>query len=462
MSDLSPLGRQFGTMEDAVSAFGPLPLPGEIVVKAEFPEKLAFLFQPARYKGAWGGRGSAKSWSFARALIIRASEEPIKVLCVREMQNSMEESVHALLKFMISAMGMDHLFVIEKMHIYSTAGAIFSFEGIARNAAKIKSYEGIDICWCEEAAKITRTSWNVLIPTIRKPGSEIWLTWNPELEDDETHKRFILHPPKEAIIVNVNWQDNPWFPEVLRLEMEDLKERDFDEYLHVWEGHCKSNLQGAVYAKELRNAKLENRICKVNYEPGVPVDLWFDLGRRDTTCIWFMQRVGMQCRVIDFMEDSQEHIEYYLRAIQKKEYVFGTFYLPHDAKAKTIGAKASVESQVRSNGLRRVQIVPKLSIEDGIDAGRRFWANAYVDQDKCAEGLNHLARYRYSIKDGVLSTDPLHDEHSNAADAWRYMAVTAKPKVRKPKDETGEGEYGSSSRNPWDATIGAGLGWLSR
>ncbi len=405
-----------------------------------------------RYKVFYGGRASGKSWSIARALILRAIQEPIQVLCVRELQTSIEESVHRLLELQIYAMGVAEHFKIENRHIYSSAGAVFSFEGIARNVNKIKSMEGVDICWVEEAAKVSRNSWNVLIPTIRKEGSEIWISMNPELDTDEAYLRFIKSPPANAFSVSVNWQDNPWFNIVNQTEMEQLRERDFDEYLHVWEGHCRANLQGAVYAKELRNALSDGRICKVPYSKEAPVDTFWDLGRRDMTSIWFAQRVGMEYRVIDFFEDSQEDITYYIRALQGKPYVYGVDYLPHDAKAKTIGTKRSVEEQMKAAN-RKVRIVPKLSIEDGHNAARTLFPSLFIDEVKCAEGLQHLRRYRYDVNnEGTLSVNPVHDEHSHAADAFRYMGVALRPPKEKKKLNlwSGEDDWGSSP----------GLGWM--
>lgn len=401
-----------------------------------FPEKLQFLFQPARYKVAYGGRGSSKSWSFARALLLLGIQRPLKVLCARELQNSIEESVHSLLKQQIVELGLEGYYIVEKKHIYGPGGTVFFFEGIARNINRIRSIEGIDICWVEEAHKVSHQSWAVLIPTIRKTGSEIWITFNPELEDDPTYQRFIKSKPIDSIVVPVNWQDNPWFPEVLRREMEDLKARDYDEYLHVYEGHCLVNLKGAVFAKELRRAREENRITQVPYDRGTPVDLYFDLGRRDMTSAWGMQRVAMQRRVLFFYEDNGEHISYHLKELDKLPYIYDTFYLPHDAATKTVGAKYTVEQQVRDGGKRKVRIIkaPRRKF-DGINASRTIFDTLWFDEQKCSAGLLHLSRYRYDVSEGgVYSPDPVHDEHSHAADALQTMALSLRPPKEKPKD----------------------------
>ena len=184
----------------------------------DFPYKLQFLFESMRYKCAWGGRGSSKSWSFARALLVLGVKQPTRVLCAREFQNSISQSVHKLLSDQIIDLRLESFYEITQNTIRGQNGTEFAFVGLKNNVANIKSYEGVDICWVEEAQSVSKTSWNVLIPTIRKEQSEIWVTFNPELETDETYQRFVVSPPENCLSVKVNWQDNPWFPDTLKLE----------------------------------------------------------------------------------------------------------------------------------------------------------------------------------------------------------------------------------------------------
>ena len=230
----------------------------------EWPEKLQCLFWPkvndlpVRYRVLYGGRGGAKSWGIARALVILAAKRTLRILCARELQNSIRDSVHKVLCDQIDLLGLGGFYQIEQARIFCpSTGSEISFEGIRNNVTKIKSYEGVDICWVEEANKVTKNSWEVLIPTIRKEGSEIWASFNPELESDDTYQRFVLSPPKNAIVQKISWRDNPWFPQVLKQEMLDLKAKDRDAYLHVWEGECRKSLEGAVYAEELRDCAEE-------------------------------------------------------------------------------------------------------------------------------------------------------------------------------------------------------------
>jgi len=189
------------------------------VLQAEFPEKLRCLFEPSRYKILYGGRGAAKSWGVARALLIKAAGNPLRVLGAREVQRTIADSVHRLIADQIALLGLIDLYTITDNEIRCVNGSVFFFAGLRhQDIGKIKSYEGVDIVWCEEAQTISKKSWDVLIPTIRKEGSEIWATFNPELDTDETYTRFVVRPPLDAQVVKINWNDNPWFPEVLDRE----------------------------------------------------------------------------------------------------------------------------------------------------------------------------------------------------------------------------------------------------
>ena len=237
----------------------------DALAKAEFPVKFQGLFKPSRYKVYYGGRGGAKSWCIARALLLMGGKRAIRVLCAREYQNSISQSVHKLLSDQIYALGIESFYEITQTSIRGANGTEFSFAGLKNNIANIKSFEGVDYCWVEEAQTVSKTSWDILIPTIRKEGSEIWICFNPELETDETYQRFVVNPPENAVVQKVNWSDNPWFPEVLRLEKDALKMRDTQAYNTVWEGICRQTVDGAIFAKEMTLADLEGRITKVPY-----------------------------------------------------------------------------------------------------------------------------------------------------------------------------------------------------
>lgn len=390
----------------------------------QFPEKLAFLFEPARYKVAYGGRGGAKSWGFADALLLQAAQKPLRILCAREIQKSIDESVHQLLRDRIEALNLSGFYEVQKTGIFGRNGSQFMFAGLRHNVNNIKSKEGIDIVWVEEAQTVSRNSWGTLIPTIRKEGSEIWISFNPELDTDETYVRFVKSPPPGAVVVKVNWSDNPWFPDVLRAEKDHLRLTDPDAYLTIWEGHCRQTLDGAIYAREIRAATEEGRICKVPYDRAKPVEVFVDLGWSDATSLWFIQRVGMEVRVLRFIQDRHRPWSDYLNLIQQSNYVVGTLWLPHDAASGQLATGKSIEEMSRG-AFKSVRIVPKLPVAQGINAARELFPALWFDDEGCAEGLQYLRRYRYDVDDetGQFSRQPLHDENSHAADALRYAAV---------------------------------------
>lgn len=396
-------------------------------IEPEFPDKLRCLFGPARYKVLYGGRGGAKSWGIARALLIIGAGRKIRVLCAREIQSSIKDSVHKLLSDQIASLGLSSFYEIQQSAVIGKNGTEFAFVGLRHNVDQIKSFEGIDICWVEEAQTVSKGSWDTLIPTIRKDGSEIWISFNPEFEQDETNQRFVVKPPANAVVKKLTWRDNPWFPKVLRAEKDALRDRDPDAYLHVWEGGYKRVLEGAVYAKELRAAETDDRITKVPYERLKPVDTFWDLGKRDATSIWFAQVVGFEYRVIDFYENRGYGIDHYLKILQEKPYLYGRDYLPHDANMTLVGQPRSIKQQMQDKG-RKVDIVPKLSKADGINAARTIFPNCYFDAEKCAEGLHALRHYKYEVdqETGLFSKEPAHDWSSHAADAFRYMGVSIK------------------------------------
>lgn len=406
---------------------------------AKFPAKLDFLFEPARYKVLRGGRGGAKSWGIARALLILGGRKPLRIACCREIQKSIADSVHQLLKDQITALELDHFYRVTDTYIEGLNGTIFTFHGLKHNVQNIKSLEGADICWVEEAQIVSKSSWNVLVPTIRKDGSEIWVSFNPELESDETYRRFVTKHPTGAVVREINWRDNPWFPAVLRQEMEDLKRDDEDEYLHVWEGKCLITLAGAVYAKEIRSALLESRITKVPYDPSFPVHVIFDLGRSDLTAMWFVQIIGYEFRFVDYYENSGFAFGHYLKVLSEKPYHWGTWWLPHDADHDVIAAEKNVRQQAQA-AHRDVQIVPHLgtgAVAEGINMVRTIFPRCVFDEERCADGLHALKHYVYKVDEstGQRSKEPLHNWASHGSDALRYVAVSVKQPVKKlPRD----------------------------
>ena len=397
------------------------------ISQAEFPEKLECLFQPTskRYRVLWGGRGGAKSWGVSRALLIKAAERPLRILCAREYQTSIKDSVHKLLSDQIDALGLNGFYEITQNTIRGKNGSEFNFAGLKNNIANIKSFEGIDICWVEEAALVSRLSWNILLPTIRKEESELWISFNPELETDETYQRFVLHPPDNAIVQKINWSDNPWLPETLRIEKDALLARDVEQYNTVWEGLCRQTVEGAIFAREIQMADLDGRITKVVYDPTKPVHTVWDLGWSDATAIWFLQFIGGENHLIKYIEGNQRTVTSWLAELQTFGYVYDTMWLPHDAENKTLaGNGRSIEEIVRSSGYK-TRIIDKTPIVDSINAARTIFGNCWFDRDNCHQGLQCLRHYRYEVDANTkqFSKTPLHDHYSHGADAFRYIGL---------------------------------------
>jgi len=217
-------------------------------VNIDITKKFKPFMKPTRYKIAYGGRGSGKSWSIAQLLVAAAWKNPVRILCAREIQRSIQDSVLQLLSDTIVRMELQEYFDVQRTQILGTNGSRFLFEGLRSNITKIKSMEGLDIVWIEEAESVTYTSWETLIPTIRKAGSEIWCSFNPNDEMDDTYIRFVENPPEDAYSVKVNYNDNPFFPKELERERIALKAKNEDLYNHVWEGEVLSNRDGAYFA----------------------------------------------------------------------------------------------------------------------------------------------------------------------------------------------------------------------
>jgi len=409
---------------------------------AEFPEKLQFLFEPHRYKVAKGGRAGVKSWNFARALLLICAQpsllwpgrtEAPRILCARETQKSIGESVHHLLEEQIGLLGLGKFYEVQQSVILCKNGGQFAFAGIRQNVANIKSFEGFDIVWVEEAQRVSKNSWNVLIPTIRKEGSEIWVSFNPELESDETFQRFVVAPPTNAVVVHTTFRDNPWLSEVIKQEIEDCRRRSDDDYQHVYEGHCKQVVEGAIYKKEVLAAEKNGQFTRVPYDPTHPVNTFWDLGFGDNTSIWFEQSIGFEFRFIDHLSGSLQALSYYLKAMQERGYTYGLHYLPWDGAAKELGTGRSIQEQIQAvYGKENVRCAKKLAVTDGIEAVRAIFPKCYFEREKCADGLQSLRHYRYAYDENLrtFKREPLHDWASHDADALRTAAVAVKEEAR--------------------------------
>lgn len=392
--------------------------------EVRIPEAFRFLFDASRYKVAHGGRGSGKSWQFARALLIQGAQQPLRILCAREVQKSIADSVHKLLGDQIEAMGLDAFYSITETAIRGANGTEFAFAGLRQQSVtNIKSFEGVDRCWVEEAQTVSDRSWSILTPTIRKPGSEIWVTFNPELDSDATYRRFIESPPTGSVVRKVNFDANPWFPPELEDERQDTLRRDPDAYANIWLGEPKTVVDGAIYGKEIIALHESGRVRDVPYDPLLKVHTFWDLGWNDSTAIILAQRTASEVRIIDYIEDSHKRLDEYVSMLAERRWNWGDDYVPHDAKAKNYQTGKTTEEALQALG-RNPMPVPNIAVEQGIQAARMMFGRVYMDRTRTAPLLNSLKRYRRHIPVSTgTPTQPVHDESSHGADAFRYMAL---------------------------------------
>lgn len=397
-------------------------------IEAWFPRKAEFLFRPQRYKVIHGGRGGGKSWSVARALLIQAIERPLRILCTREVQKSIKQSVHQLLRDQIEALGLTHLYEVLDAEIRGKNGTLFMFAGLSDLTAEaLKSYEGVDICWCEEGHSISRRSWQILTPTIRKQGSEIWVTFNPDLDTDETYVRFVKSPPPDCTTVELNWSDNARFPDTLNRErIEAQAKLPEHEYAWIWEGKCRPSVDGAIYANEM--AKFGGRLTLVPHDPTLKTHAIWDMGFNDAMAITLAQRVAGEVRVIAYLEGNQRTLASYseeLRELRLDGFKpnWGTMWLPHDAFAVKHQTGRSDAKVMESLGWT-VRQTPNIPVEQGINRAREMLPRTYIHKERAARLVECLKRYRRAINRVTRAAgDPVHDEWSHGSDTVRYLAV---------------------------------------
>jgi phage terminase large subunit len=376
-----------------------------------FPKKLSFLFKPARYKVAFGGRGSGKSWGFARALLIQAQQRPLRILCARELQLSITESVHRLLSNQIEAMRLSAYFEIQGQVIKGSNGSEFIFTGIKSNPEKIKSTEAVDICWVEEAETVSERSWEVLIPTIRNPGSEIWVSFNPHEATDPTYKRFVLDPPPGAVVREINWADNKWFPQELKAEKDYLARVDPDTYEHIWNGKCRTNSDAQIFKGKYRIEAFDPPAGDEWDGPYFGADWGFSNDPTTLVKCWIRERTL-------FVEHEAWGI-----GINYDD-IAALFLSIPGADNHVIRADNSQPghiAHVSEKGGLRIEGADKWpgSVEDGVQYLRSF--EAIVVHPRCVHAAEEFRLYSY--KQDRLSGDILPiivDKHNHVLDGLRY------------------------------------------
>ncbi len=398
-------------------------------MRIEVPRKLKPLLLPSRYKGAYGGRGGAKSHFFAEQALVRCFASTTRIVCIREVQNSIRDSVRQLLIDKIAKLGLESFFDPLDTEIRAKNGSLIIFKGMqAYNADNIKSLEAYDIAWVEEAQTLSQRSLDLLRPTLRKEGSELWFSWNPRFKTDPVDKFFRKSPPPEAVSVQINWRDNPWFPEVLKKEMAHDFSVDEDKADHIWNGAYGSS-QGAILSRWVNAAERDGRINNVVFDPnGAPVEVSSDIGFRDTASWWYWQRKLGGYSVLKYDGDSGLDADDWIPRIQKTLEGLGIkrlgkIWLPPDAKAKTFQSKySSVEKFISAFGAEKVGITPPAKKPDQISAARRVIKRCEFNRELCETGLDGLLawEYEWDDDDNIFSREPVHNWASHPGDAYAY------------------------------------------
>lgn len=388
---------------------------------------------PLRHLILKGGRGSGKSHSVARILSQIGVLRAVRILCTRETQKSIEESVMQLLDDVIHDLGYESHYNIKKTTIDGANGSQFLFAGLRQqDVAKLKSTERIMLCWCEEAHVLSEKSLDVLSPTIREENSVIIYTYNPELEDDPVHARFALDPQPDVCVVTMNHSDNKWFPKVL--EKERLRSYELDKsegkvkYNWIWEGHTLPAVEGAIFATECARLSEQRRIRPLDYDSSGKVHVIMDLGYGVMTAI-LAQKFASTVQVIGYLELYHSTYHDLTLELHKFKYQWGKVFMPHDASHRDPKYGKSHYEVMQELGWETAEI-PQIGIENYISMGRDMFGNVYIsDNDDCAVLIRCLRRWRYQVTDtntgSTKTMQPMKDEFSHGGEAWCYTAVVA-------------------------------------
>lgn len=405
------------------------------------PEKLIPVFSgDALYRGAYGGRGSGKTRSFAKMAAVHglrcadAGESGV-IVCGREFMNSLDDSSLAEVKAAIAeepwlAANYD---VGEKYVRTKDRKIDFAFTGLRHNLESIKSKSRIRLLWVDEAEPVSEEAWRTAIPTVREEGAEIWVTWNPKRRKSATHLRFRHDPPADSKIVELNWQDNKRFPSTLdKIRLDDQKKRP-DQYEHVWGGDFVTVVDGAYFARHLSEAKNQGRICRVAFDPIMRVRIFCDLGgtgmNADAFSMWPAQFISREIRTRDYYEAVGQDLATHIQWLHSKGYTpdRADIYLPHDGGTNDRIIDVSFESAFRA-AQYSVTVIPnqgKGAARLRIEAAKRTFPMVWFDDITTQGGREALGWYheKKSDDDREIGLGPEHDWSSHGADAYGLMAI---------------------------------------
>lgn len=390
------------------------------------------LLRPARYKGAYGGRGSGKSHFFAERLVEDCIAEPgMLAVCIREVQKTLAQSSKRLLEKKIADLGLGQSFKVYNDRIGTPGDGIIIFQGMQDHTAEsIKSLEGFQRAWVEEAQTLSQRSLQLLRPTIRADNSEIWASWNPRRKSDAIDEFLRQKQPAEAIVQRANWIDNPWFPQVL----EDERRLDLrlypDRYDHIWDGGYVKALEGAYFARDLGKAKADGRICRLTADPLLPIRAFWDLGgsgaTADAMAIWIAQWVGREVLVLDYIEGQGQVLSYYVNELRSRGWGNAICYLPHDGVNSNAVTGKRYEDHVRDAGFE-VIVIPNQGRGAAmmrVEAARRLFPAVLFEEEKTEPGRDALGYYHERRDENRnVGLGPDHDWSSHGADAFGLMCI---------------------------------------
>ncbi len=411
------------------------------VARLKLPAKLVPVFEgEADVRGAHGGRGSAKTRSFALMTAVRAYKWDQEgrtgiILCARQFMNSLADSSLEEIKAAIrDTEWLAPHFDIGETYIRTKSGRIsYSFVGLSRNLNSIKSKFRILLAWIDAAEPVTEEAWIKLIPTLREEDSELWLTWNPEREESATNKRFRHANDNDRVrIAELNHRDNPWFPDILdRVRLRDLEERP-EQYPHIWEGEYLTVVEGAYYAKHLAKAKIDGRVSFVPEDPNLIIRLFADIGgtgaKADNFVFWAAQFVGLEIRWVNHYEQQGQPISAHLNWMRSQGYTPDRckIWLPHDGDKQDSVFDTSYRKAFE-DAHYSVVVVPnqgKGAAMLRVEEGRRLFPRMRFDETKCAAGLKALGWYHEKRdEERGIGLGPDHDWASHSADAFGLGCV---------------------------------------
>ena len=399
------------------------------------PEQYKELFQPSKqwrhivYKG---GRSSGKSTQIAISRLIKGSNKKLRGLCTREIQNSIQESVYKLLCDEIDKLGLNDWQKFNDKLLNKRTGSEIFFKGLHNNIQSIKSIEGIDWCWVEEAQSVSADSITTLVPTIRKEGSELIWSYNPLTEHDPVQELIVDKADERTYVAHVNSDaiEGLLSKEIIA-EREKMRVDNPDMFAHVWLGQPLTSKTGTVFGKQIAQAEIEGRIGSVPYDASAGTYTAIDLGIGDSTAIWWFQMVGQEIHFIDHYESSGEELGHYISIIKNKPYNYTTHFLPHDAKQRELQTGMTRVEFFENNGIHNIEVLRPTNFQLGQDdinmIARPKFSKIWIDRDKCERGLKCLRAYHYEYdeKNKLLKDKPEHDWSSHSSSAFIYALIAA-------------------------------------